>query len=115
MNDTVDQFIDRKRIVRQLDALGVPHFCLAALIGIGAPGFSLWLSYRRGMSVEAQSAVLEVMQFLKELKETSKVPVDFSAPELLKPLLDDWRRMRTESEVIRTETELRAQAETARA
>jgi hypothetical protein len=111
MTKTVDQFIDKKRIVRQLDELGVPQFCLAALVGVGAPAFSLWLSHQRALSLEAQSAVLEVMGFLRELRETSKVPVDFSQPEALRPLLEEWRQMRMESEVIRTESEMRERAE----
>jgi len=115
MEKTVEQFVDRKRIVRQLEALGAPHYCLATLIGVRAPAFSLWLSYQRALSMEAQGAVLEVMEFLAELRETSKVPVDFSAPELLKPLLEDWRRMRLESQVERTENELRERAEATRA
>ena len=105
---TVDQFVDRERIVRQLAALEVPHYTLAALIGVGSPAFSLWLSRQRALSMEGQRSVLEVMEFLADLRETSKVPVDFSKPELLKPLLEDWRRMRLESEVERTENELRA-------
>ena len=108
MDKMVEQFVDRERIVRQLAALEVPHYCLAMLIGVGSPSFSLWLSRQRALSMEGQRSVLEVMEFLKDLRETSRVPVDFSKPELLKPLLEDWRNMRLESAVVRTEKELRA-------
>jgi hypothetical protein len=102
----VEQFVDRNRIIRQLDALGAPRATLAVLVGVSPGSLSLWFSRQRAFSIEAQKAVLEVMEFLRELRETATIPVDLSDAAALKPVLERFRHQRLESRVIKTEAEL---------
>lgn len=96
------QFIDPRRIVKQLEMLHVPRYTLAALLGISEPLLSLWVSRQRSLSLVAQKNVLEIMEFLEHVTSRSQLPVDFSKADALRPELEKFRHAKIEHELSRS-------------
>ena len=104
----IDQHVKPWRIEARMKRLSVPQTALAEYADLSTPLISLWFAGERGLSLDAQLAVLRAMEFFEEVAASTDVPVDFGNEEGLRPRWRKFLRLRAEREVIRTAGELAA-------
>jgi hypothetical protein len=111
MPEQVEQHVSPRRIASQLKRLNAPQNVFAEYADIGASQVCLFLAGERRLSIDAQLAVLKAMQFFEWVAGQVGGPVDFSNTTALAKYWKQFVRLHTENEVIRTNDELRAQAQ----
>lgn len=85
---------------------------LCALIGVAQTAVSLWFSGERALSLKLQLRIMGAMAFLEETQKRSDLTLDLSKVDAA--LLARWekfKRIRMESEVIKTDDEIGSAAE----
>ena len=95
-----EQHARSNQIAATLDRNKIPQATLAKLSGLSQPGICLYLNGKRGLTLDAQIAVLRAVRFLCELAEESKAPIDFSNIDALWPLWLEHQRLEREEQLI---------------
>ena len=105
----VEQHVSPRHIAARLQRLGVPQATLAEFADVSPTQISLWFSGERGLSTDAQVAVLRAMKFFDEMaEEAAEVDLSFNFADVpgLQKRWTKFLRVRAEAEIIRTREEL---------
>ncbi len=96
----VEQYASPYRIADTLARRGIPQATLAEFAGFSQPMLSMFLGGKRGLTLDAQTALFKALRFLTDLAQGTKVPVDFSNIEALRPLWREHLRLEREEELM---------------
>lgn len=97
---SIEQHANPRRVAETLDRYNIPQSTLAEFSGFSQPMLSLFLSDKKGLSLNAQLALFRALRWLTELGQETKVPVDFSNIEALRLLWREHLRLECETELI---------------
>ena len=101
-------------LVKELERLKLPQRTLAELSDgdLSESTLSMFINGRRGLSLQVQETVFEILRFCRELQTTSHVPVDFGNTAAIKKLWGEFRTASSADAVVRGAKEIRAAGET---